>query len=318
MWMRLSTVLMWLWDVSIGTELYVFLALTHIVKNYAKNLIACPRGMWFCGAPRSETPFPTNYCEKGFALPSGHSMMSIAFFLFVNYKVGWSPSILILSLLSMVFIVFEILYLYIHTVVDVLFGYAFGVMCFLFYVIWDQNQSKQRNKAPSFSLTTGHIIDIALSIFTMVVMHELEIIEIKSSLNVEFPHSWQDAVVKRCLIDKEKAPGLMAQSYAFEKTALLAGFVASLLLRKAFSIDQYVTNSAIAEPYWKHLLRFGCVIIGSYIPFLTRYFALYFLGYFEGRYLVQLPNLITPLWILVVMPLILGRRRRSRKHDKVE
>eukprot|EP01102_Stenamoeba_stenopodia_P013764 TRINITY_DN4502_c0_g4_i1.p1 TRINITY_DN4502_c0_g4~~TRINITY_DN4502_c0_g4_i1.p1 ORF type:complete len:407 (+),score=96.43 TRINITY_DN4502_c0_g4_i1:152-1372(+) len=300
-WMQLSTAITFVENYDDGTEFYLYVTLGHIVKNFFKTFLQSPRGFWFC------TEGSAPYCGTGNSLPSGHLMMSAAFFLLAYYRRP-SKSMLRVILVIQSFLFLEVIYLGTHSLMDNTVGMTFGVLWFCLYRFWKNNQHTSSSSPISSFLTVESLL-LFCSVF---LAYALERLETQFDDSAEISKELQSNYENYCNLSTGSGAKLMRNSTAYEKTALLLGVSLGYFLRNLVGITEVPEDDTNTLP--RKLTRtFISLAVLTYmstgISFLFQQLVAagvtsswwWFEEVINPKYVVLV---LQPLWVLVLAPLL--------------
>eukprot|EP01094_Clydonella_sp_ATCC50884_P028360 TRINITY_DN8484_c0_g1_i1.p1 TRINITY_DN8484_c0_g1~~TRINITY_DN8484_c0_g1_i1.p1 ORF type:complete len:433 (+),score=119.03 TRINITY_DN8484_c0_g1_i1:254-1552(+) len=219
-WMMLAAALAFA-SYNRGIHLYTYLIIGHCVKNISKSIIASPRGFYFCHTGFAE------YCGTGFSLPSGHSMMSLSFSLYLLAKYPSVPTIIAVVLFE-AWVVFEVMILGTHTPADVVIGFSYALWWFFFFRgcrrFWRLHQNNT-NTSPALIMTC--VLGSAA-----LLMFALELSEESWDAHAVPPAEWAAAYIHNCdNVTELNVLSRMKNSSAFTKTAMLLGLLVGHFFR---------------------------------------------------------------------------------------
>lgn len=308
-WMQLSTALAFVDNYDDGTELYLYVVLGHTVKNFFKTFLQSPRGFWFC------TEGSSPYCGTGNSLPSGHLMMSVAFFLLCYYR---RPSNLMLRVILFIqaFIFVEVIYLGTHSLLDNTVGMTFGVLWFCLYRFWKNSQGNSNyHLAASSSFSNYVSVETLLLFFSVFLSYALEKLENHFDDSAEISKELQHNYETYCNLEQGTGAKLMRNSSAYEKTALLIGVSLGYFLRNLVNITEVPEDETNTTPRKLTRMAISLAVLtymGAGISFLfTQLSSLLssspessvaaLLGEVKPKYVVLA---LQPIWVLVLAPLL--------------
>lgn len=241
-------------------------------------------------------------------------MMSLILSLFLVYHAPsrWKIPTAALALIYEVYTVFEITYLGTHTVMDVLVGFTYGVCYFILYLLWRTEPVQRVFRKLSFASLT--FLLLVLSAVTLA----LEVLESHYDQMTVHPEEWQRNYESYCRLQSGTGAHHMRNSSAYEKTAIMLGLVASVVLVRLLR----ARNLQLSGPL---LLRAVAAVAGfavfTYSKAILNTAAVALVGHKltgNWRFLV---HFVQPIFLLVVFPAVLrlfGLARSRGGKDKTQ
>jgi len=307
-WMQLSTALAFVENYDDGTELYLYVVLGHTVKNFFKTFLQSPRGFWFC------TEGSAPYCGTGNSLPSGHLMMSAAFFLLCYYR---RPSKLMLRVILFIqaFIFLEVIYLGTHSLLDNTVGMTFGVLWFCLYRFWKNSQGNSSYSSVNNSLSKYLNVETLLLFFSVFLAYALEKLENHFDDNAELSKDLQHNYESYCGLESGTGAKLMRNSSAYEKTALLIGVSLGYFLRNAIDITEVPEDETNTTPRKLTRMAISLAVLtymGAGVSLLFTQLSTLLAGDSTSSLAALLEEVkpkyvvlvLQPIWVLVLAPLL--------------
>ncbi|MBP6017060.1 MAG: phosphatase PAP2 family protein [Candidatus Promineofilum sp.] len=128
----------WCVDKRLGRQLGYIYLLSAFTNNILKNLLRQPRPYWL-------DPDIQRYEVEGFGLPSGHVQNTTAVFLLLAATLRrtwvWIAAILFIVLMGL-----SRLYLGVHSLQDIVVGFAVGLIILIALLVWQQFYFARFNK----------------------------------------------------------------------------------------------------------------------------------------------------------------------------
>lgn len=260
-------------------RLYQFVTVAFIVKSLAKNFIQTPRGFWLWDEGFS------NYCGKGFGLPSGHAMVSLAMlsFAFLEFR---TPLFLFCILAVQMAVFTNVVYIGTHTFMDVFTGWNFALLLLSF---WKFFEGVLDRKSFWLSVALPSVSSVVLADYLESTSHDLE-----NSLH------YLPNLMQFCGYSEEKALSRLHLYLNFTNTPFICGLIVSEYLSR-----KYIREKIELE--WLGLYSNVVVCtIGGYM-FISFYeFCVNILQFLSisSSYAPYLHNFGSPILVLFAWPMI--------------
>ncbi|KCV69518.1 hypothetical protein H696_03939 [Fonticula alba] len=301
-WIQLSFFLGLGYSHELGLSLYCFSVLGHVVKNFAKSFGRSPRSFWLCGSPllAGASGIGALHCGSGYSLPSGHTMLStmvtsyLGEYIAARYPAAGASASrktrvsmavpLWLDLLaerrwSMAFahlgawllrgarivIILNTLHLGTHTVLDIAAGLLFArfwtsAWPYIHQILFP-TASKPREGAPLPGSRRWLLPMLALGGVCL-----LEVVEELTENQVSHPLERVLLHERNCSLLRGTGATRMANSSAFEKSALVLGVLLAVAASRPGGGLARGPSAADVQPQAsrpRRLLSLGTVLLGA-------------------------------------------------------
>ena len=172
----IAPALYWCVSSSLGLRLGILLLISVGINNAVKVALHTPRPYWYDERVIAYSTDPY------FGMPSGHSQNAVVFW---GVIATWAKKtwVTVLAILLIILIGFSRIYLGVHFVRDVLFGWAIGIIIIVIYVLFEKPLIRWINRS-------SNLILALCALFVSLGLIALNLIAVYSLGDWQIPDSW--------------------------------------------------------------------------------------------------------------------------------